>query len=116
MHGLRVGLLLAVFLSACSSTMPELGSIGVVLGRRSTGEVFVREVPNPTLTELKPNDELLFVGGKAITTFDEKGLKQALRGPSGSTLDLTVVREGAIKRLRVVRTDVVPAHPPAPPK
>ncbi len=102
MHALRTALL-AILLSACASAPAELGSIGVVLARKGTGEVFVREVPNPALTELEPNDELLFIGGTSISTLDEKGVKQALRGPAGSTVDLTIVREGAIKRIRAVR-------------
>lgn len=100
--------------AACSgsSTSSGVGSIGVVLGRRATGEVFVREVPNPALTELAPDDELLFVGGVAIASLDEKRLREALRGTPGTTVDLTVVREGAIVRIRVVRTDGGAPPPP----
>lgn len=116
MHALRTALvcLLALTLS-CGGASAEVGSIGVVLARKGTGEVFVRDVPNPAVTELRPNDELLFVGGTSIATFDEASLRQALRGPPGSTVDLTIAREGAIKRIRAVREVVgSPATAAAP--
>jgi C-terminal processing protease CtpA/Prc len=92
-------------LSACSGAPPELGSIGVVL-RRSTeaGELFVKEVPEPIPNGLQVNDEVLMVDGKHVAALSDAELKQSLRGPEGTSVTLTVIREAEVKRITIQRT------------
>ena len=98
-------ILLLLGLLACSSTPPELGSIGVVLRRSvEAGDLFVKEVPEPSPDGLQVNDEVLMVDGKHVATLSDAELKQSLRGPEGSFVALTVVRNAEVKRLTIQRT------------
>ncbi len=98
-------ILLLLGLLACSATSPELGSIGVVLRRSvEAGDLFVKEVPEPSPDGLQVNDEVLMVDGKHVAALSDAELKQSLRGPEGSFVALTVVRNAEVKRLTIQRT------------
>jgi C-terminal processing protease CtpA/Prc len=97
------GLVLAISLAACDGAV-KVGSIGVVLGRQpDSGSVFVREVPPARRGSLLVGDELLMVDGRFVAHLDEAGLREALRGPVGSSMRLTIVREGVVVRVELAR-------------
>jgi C-terminal processing protease CtpA/Prc len=81
----------------------KVGSIGVVLGRQEAGAVFVREVPPGRAGTLRVGDELLMIDGRFVAHLDEGTLREALRGPVGSPVRLTLLRDGAVVRLELAR-------------
>lgn len=94
---------LAISLAACDGAV-KVGSIGVVLGRQpDSGSVFVREVPPARRGSLLVGDELLMVDGRFVAHLDEAGFREALRGPVGSSVRLTIVREGVVVRVELAR-------------
>lgn len=95
-------------LGGCSSP-PQVGSIGVVLGRDGESqEVFVREAPEgadlPDGRQLIPGDQLVMVDGVYVRDLGTKDLRARLRGEVGSEVDVTVLRGGEVLRFKVKRT------------
>lgn len=91
------------FGSGCEGAV-KVGSIGVVLGRQpDSGSVFVREVPPARRGSLLVGDELLMVDGRFVAHLDEAGLREALRGPVGSPVRLTLLRQGVVVRVELAR-------------
>lgn len=95
---------LAVLLSACSGSM---GSIGAMLGKHhTTGQVTVRDVPpdmEAARAGLRPGDQILLIEGRDARHMSAEEIHEALVGPIGSKVALTVEREGQILRLDVRR-------------
>ena len=95
---------LAALLAACG---PGLGSIGSILGKQhDDGRVIVRTVPpdmEAARAGLKPGDEVLYVDGRDARAMTAEELHKALVGEVGTTVELTVSREGKILRMRVKR-------------
>jgi C-terminal processing protease CtpA/Prc len=52
---------------------------------------------------LEPDDEILSVEGRDVRDLTPDGVHQAMAGPPGSTVSLTVARRGKIEQLAVVR-------------
>jgi C-terminal processing protease CtpA/Prc len=96
--------ILLLFLAPSCESAVKVGSIGVVLGRQpDSGSVFVREVPPTRRGALLVGDEVLMVDGRFVAHLDEVGLREALRGPVGSAVRLTVLREGVVVRVELAR-------------
>lgn len=102
----RAGSLAAIMiaLAACG---PGTGSIGAILGKQKTdGRVVVRSVPadmESAKAGLEPGDEILSIDGRDARTMSAQEIHEALVGPVGSTVDLTVTRKGTVVRVRVKR-------------
>lgn len=78
-----------------------------MLGQQhGTGELTVREVPagmEAHRAGLEPGDRILLIDGRDVRTMDPTQVHEALVGPIGSTVDLTVLRGEQVLRLRVKR-------------
>ncbi len=96
--------LLALGWLACA---PRTGSIGAIMSKSHVdGRVVVRTVPadmESARAGLAPEDELLFIDGVDVRRMSPEEIHQALIGPLGTTVDLTVMRRTDIVRLRVQR-------------
>lgn len=101
-------MLLVAALMAFACT-PTIGSIGAVLGQdRTTGRVTVRDVA-PGLggakAGLQDGDEIISVDGQDVRDMSPPEVAEALRGPVGTDVALTVVRDRTeIVRVKVKRT------------
>jgi C-terminal processing protease CtpA/Prc len=100
-----LGLLLVVIaLLSCGQSM---GTIGAVLARNDvSGRVRVMKVPaqeGAARAGLIPDDELLSIDGRDVRAMTKEQMHEALVGPSGSTVSLTVVRDGKVLHLVVQR-------------
>ncbi len=70
--------------------------------------MFIRDVPEDlgaSEAGLKPGDEIMFVDGVEAATLAPEQLAQLLEGPVGTTVDLTVLRDGEVLRVSVTRTE-----------
>ena len=83
------------------------GSIGAKLVKNNdTGRVQVREVPADMYAwhaGLRPDDELLRIDGRDVRTMTPEQIHEALVGPIGSSVHLTVMRDGAVIEVTVRR-------------
>ncbi|WP_438015894.1 PDZ domain-containing protein [Sorangium sp. So ce315] len=95
---------LLLMAAGCSASV---GSIGAVLGRDNESEALhVRDVPPGLAAEragLIPGDEILMIDGVYVRDLSSAEVRDRLRGPVGSTVELTVVRGSDVRRVRVVR-------------
>jgi len=95
---------LALALCACG---PGSGSIGAILAKQKTdGRVVVRSVPSDMESAkagLEAGDEILSIDGRDARTMSAQEIHEALVGPVGSTVDLTVARKGTVERVKVKR-------------
>ncbi|HEU4538937.1 MAG TPA: PDZ domain-containing protein [Polyangiaceae bacterium] len=116
-RALALALLLAALAPGCR---PSLGSVGAVFRQeKSSGRLWVRRV-EPSMdgarAGLEPGDEVLSVEGRDVRDLSPAGVHEALSGPPGTTVSLTVARRGTIEHLRVVRKPYrklgLPAAPP----
>jgi S1-C subfamily serine protease len=84
----------------------ELAGIGAVLAARGEGLVVATVVAGGGAAEagLTPGDLILSVDGRAVVELGMTGAIDAIRGPEGTFVLLTVRRdEGATRDVRVVR-------------
>lgn len=92
--------------SGCTPT-PEVGSIGVVLGRHQhTGALHVRDVPAGLagdLAGLRMGDRIKMIDGMLVDRMAPERIRELLRGPTGTSVTLTVLREGEVVHLVVLR-------------
>jgi len=103
-------LVAGLLLVACA---PKRGTIGAMLGQKSDGRVFVREVPDGLAAHkagLEEGDEILLIDGLDVRTMNEHRLHRALSGEVGEKVKLTVARGTEVLRLTLTRT---PARRPA---
>lgn len=105
--------------SACG---PSKGTIGAVLGQDADGRLFVRDAPAglaAARADLRPGDEILLIDGHDARAMGPRGVHEALEGKVGEPVKLTLVREGEILRVTLMRTPAkkhrLPADPGAPP-
>jgi carboxyl-terminal processing protease len=93
-----------LLLAACAS---EPGTIGAALGKRADGRMFVRSTPpgqGAAEAGLQIDDEILAIDGKDVKTMSEEDVRRAVRGDLGSTLTVTIVREGQKRDVPVKRS------------
>jgi C-terminal processing protease CtpA/Prc len=110
MSGLARGfarLALALALALTPGCAAERGTIGAVLGQSQDQRLVLREVP-PELAAgragLQPGDEVLLIDGRDVRELDERGVHQALSGTVGDPVKLTLLREGRVIRVTLLRT------------
>ncbi|RYF26817.1 MAG: S41 family peptidase [Flavobacteriales bacterium] len=73
------------------------------------GKLFVNEVSagNPAnKQDVRPGDEILKVNDVVVQGKDRNQVSQLLRGPKGSSLSLSILREGATLNKTVVREEI----------
>ena len=100
------GALLGIFLLlvGCAS---EPGTIGAALGKRADGRMFVRSTPPGQGAEqagLLVDDEIVAIDGKDVKAMSEDDVRRAVRGDLGSTVTVTIVRDGQKKDVPVKRS------------
>lgn len=95
-------------LAACGSSAP--GTIGAGLGQKSDHRLFVRSLPSGEGAEragLLLDDEILAIDGKEVRTMSQDDVRRAVRGDVGSSLTVTIFRNGEKRDVKVVRTPLV---------
>ncbi len=101
-----VGILLLVCAAlACGGSTP--GTIGAGLGQKSDHRLFVRSLPSGEGGDragLMLDDEILAIDGKDVRTMGQDDVRRAVRGDVGSSLTVTILRNGEKRDLKVVRT------------
>jgi len=100
-----MALVLAVLLGCGGG---QRGTIGAVLGQQNDGRVYVRDAPPGLGAEragLRPGDEILFIDGVQARKMTPNQLHQALSGPLGEPVKLTLIRNGKVMRVTVTRTE-----------
>ena len=100
---------LALALAACAlvGCGPGMGSIGANMVKQHTdGRLIVREVPQgmeASKAGIEVGDEILSINGRDVHAMDKQEVHDALVGPVGTTVQLTVVRGDEVLRLTVRR-------------
>ena len=100
--------LLIGLVAACA---PQRGTIGAMLAQDRDGHLFVREAPRGLAAAeagVRPGDEILLIDGKDARAMEAEAVHAALSGAVGSTVQLTLIRDGEIVRVTLKRT---PARP-----
>ncbi|KYF83387.1 hypothetical protein BE20_26070 [Sorangium cellulosum] len=100
----------AALLLMAAGCAAGVGSIGAVLGRDNESQaLYVRDVPSGLAAEragLIPGDEILMIDGVYVRDLSSAEVRERLRGAVGSAVELTVVRGGDVRRVRVVRSEL----------
>ncbi|WP_237244577.1 MULTISPECIES: PDZ domain-containing protein [Sorangium] len=100
----------AALLLMAAGCAASVGSIGAVLGRDNESQaLYVRDVPRGLAAEragLIPGDEILMIDGVYVRDLSSAEVRERLRGAVGSAVELTVVRGGDVRRVRVVRSEL----------
>lgn len=98
-------LLLGVASVGCGAT--GVGTVGAVLGRdNETHDVFVREVSRGRAAAqagVVAGDQVMMIDGLFVGDLSLKEIGTHLRGTSGSSVMLTLLRGTQVHRVRVVR-------------
>jgi carboxyl-terminal processing protease len=107
----RAPCIAAALLAAASSCAgSSVGSIGAMLGRdNETRALYVRDVPPGMAADqagLLPGDEILMIDGIYARDLTAKDVRARLRGEIGSAVELTVVRGGEVRNVRVTRGEL----------
>lgn len=101
----------AIILAGAVSCGADVGSVGAVLGRDNESHALhVRDVPAgmaAAAAGLRPGDEILMIEGFYVKDLTLKEIKALLRGEIGTTVDLTVVRSGEVRHVKVKRSAIV---------
>jgi len=83
--------------AACSTTWT--GSVGAVLGKdNASGRLFVRAAPDgmgAARAGLLPGDEVVAIEGRPVSTMTPVEVHEALMGKVGTSVRITVMRDGA---------------------
>lgn len=92
---------------AASGCASKAGSIGAMLGQNhETGRVTVRSVPEDMeawKAGVLEDDELLLIDGVDVRRMTPEQVHEALAGPQGSYVSLTLLRNRQILRVKVRR-------------
>jgi carboxyl-terminal processing protease len=108
---------LTLCVGACGGSAP--GSVGAVFGRdNETRQLVVRDAPAGGAAEragLAPGDQVLMIDGVYVRDLAARDVRAKLRGEVGTTVRLTVVRNGdEVHHLVVTRAELGERHPPPP--
>jgi C-terminal processing protease CtpA/Prc len=96
----------------CGSSAP--GTIGAALGQQADHRLFVRSMPPGQGAEragLAIDDEILMIDGKDVHAMSEDDVRRAVRGDVGTTMTVTILRNGEKREVKVVRTPLLAAAP-----
>ncbi|MGK4001922.1 PDZ domain-containing protein [Sorangium sp. So ce1036] len=100
----------AALLLMAAGCSPSVGSIGAVLARDNASQaLYVRDAPRGLAAErsgLIPGDEIVMIDGVHVRDLPSAQVRDRLRGAVGSAVELTVVRGGQVRRVRVVRGEL----------
>jgi len=103
---LRWLVLAALLLFLVSCGVPS-GSIGAILGKHNeTGRVTIREAPRgmgASDAGLLAGDQIVLIDGRDARKMTAEQVHEALSGPIGTTVALTVERDGQILRVSIKR-------------
>ena len=101
---LAMAAVIVAFATACG---PGMGSIGAMLSKaHGDGRVMVREVPKDmeaSKAGLLPGDEVLSIDGHEVQQLSAQEIHEALTGPVGTIIEVTVLRSAQVVRLRIRR-------------
>jgi carboxyl-terminal processing protease len=116
---LRPLAILALALPACGGGV--VGSVGAVFGRDSdTRALVIRDAPEGAAAAragLQAGDQIVMIDGFYVKDLDSKAIREKLRGDVGTSVHLTVVRNGdEIRHVRIVRRELGDRAAPPPPK
>jgi C-terminal processing protease CtpA/Prc len=107
------GLGLAVSLCGCGGST---GSIGAVLARDNEARTLhIRETPvghAAARAGLMPGDEIVMIEGYYVRDLTPKQIQTLLRGDPGTKLELTIVRGGQVRNVKLERTALREKKPP----
>jgi C-terminal processing protease CtpA/Prc len=88
-----------------------MGSVGAVLGKHNTtGRLTVKDTPTQMAAAragILPGDEILMIDGRDVRPMTVEQVHDALSGPVGTDVDLTVLRSNEVLRLRVKRSPYI---------
>lgn len=94
--------------------------MGAVIGvDNETGAVHVREVREGAAADkagLVAGDEIVMIDGVYVRDLGVPAIKQKLAGATGSSIDLTVVRDDQVIRVKLVREPLGASSAKAPAK
>lgn len=103
-RGWAVILACGVGVGGCAA---KTGSIGAILGQNhTTGRVVVREVPSgmeAAHVGVRVDDEVLLIDGRDVRSMSSEQVHEALSGPIGTEVALTLRRGESIVRVKVKR-------------
>lgn len=91
-------------LSGCGSAV---GTIGAILGQRTDGRLFIREVPDGLAAAdegLRAGDEILLIDGIDVRTLDGNAVHELLSGDVGAPVRLTLIRKDEVVRVTLKRS------------
>jgi len=95
-------------LVAASCARPATGSVGVVfVQHRESGGLVVRDAPaglGGAKAGLAPGDVILAIDGEDARDLSPDEVRDRLRGVVGTTVRLTILRDGAVLHATVERT------------
>lgn len=98
--------------TACASAAP--GTIGAALGQRTDHHVFVRSVPpgqGADRAGLVVDDEVVAIQGRDVAEMTPDDIRRACRGDVGSTVTVTILRDGTRRDVKVTRTPLLADKP-----
>ena len=100
------------FSPACSGAAP--GTIGAALGQQADHHVFIRSAPpgqGADKAGLLVDDEVIALDGKPVAGMTPDDIRRAVRGDVGSTLTVTIRRNGEQRDVKVTRTPLLADKP-----
>jgi C-terminal processing protease CtpA/Prc len=101
---------------ALSGCVPQIGTIGAMLGQRGDGRLFVRDAPaelSASAEGLEEGDEILLIDGRDVRKMSDDELHHALSGDVGSRVKITAVRGDQVLRVTLTRS-AAPRSPNRP--
>ena len=105
---LMTGCLAPTLSGGCSGAAP--GTIGAALGQQSDHHVFIRSAPpgqGADKAGLLVEDEVIALDGKPVLGMTPDDIRRAVRGDVGSTLTVTIRRNGEQRDIKVTRTPLL---------
>jgi C-terminal processing protease CtpA/Prc len=104
-----IALILLGFIAVgCGSSVP--GTIGAALGQQADHRVFVRAAPSGEGADkagILVDDEVIALDGTPVAGMTPDDIRGAVRGKVGSTLMVTILRNGQKQDVKVMRTPLL---------